>query len=227
MHNKKILILLICITSPLLLFGCTSYQALNAMKGDFVRASLNTVPAKVTNAWDLGSTIIICIERTDEKREDYRGDAVKISHPFFSRNRGVGDEKSDRQEYEFLDNTMIYEADSIGMIGCIDFNAEKIPVFSLDEMKQNDFISKHSNAVYYQLKNNRIATLGYLSSEKMFNQYHNFNIDLTNAKVIVGRSGGNPLAAIFLPVTVVVDAVVGTVTFGSTAAACAMVGGCR
>ena len=44
----------------------------------------------------------------------------------------------------------------------------------------------------------------------MFNKYHNFNIDLTNAEVIVGRSGGTPLAAIFLPVTVVVDGYLGS-----------------
>ena len=88
--NTKIILILVSV----ILGGCT-YDLVNTIKGDFVRASLNTVPARVTKAWDFGYAIMICIHRTDEQRKGYMGDAVKITHPFFARHiKKKNDEKS-------------------------------------------------------------------------------------------------------------------------------------
>jgi hypothetical protein len=203
-----------------MLGGCT-YGLMNAVKGERVYASLNSVPVKVTKAWEFRSAIIICIYRANERHASYSGDAIRIRHPFFSRNTGVGDEETDKRAYIFSSDAMVYPANSIGKTGCESIAAKEIPVFSVEEMKKKGFVDAHSQAVFYGMKNNRIVSLGYFSAEKMFGKYHTLNIDLTAAKTIVGRSGGNLLGTIFLPLTAVVDVIAGSVIVGGMAISCA------
>ena len=221
-HVTKLLLLLVA-ASSMTVSGCTS-RLVDSMKGDYVYASLNALPVTVTKAWDDGLHIVICIYRTDNPRKSYNGDAIEIEHPFLHRymiekmkiKKPLPDQG--KRNYVFSKDTLVYKANLIANKGCLAHSYKpQIPVVEIEEMSRKGFVNKNKRAVYYQMKDNRIVSLGYFSAEKMFNQYQNLNIDLTGARTIIGRSGGNPLVAIFLPVTAAVDVVAGTVAFGAMA----------
>ena len=233
----KILTLLIATFS---LGGCTS-QLIDSMKGDNVYASLNAIPATITKAWDTGRLIVICIYPTNniphytytkKPFKNYTGTAVKVDHPFTRRYLIEKYKDKDlytgyvKKKYVFSEDTLIYKPTIDGVNSCSDYGDEQeIPIVQIEEMTKKGFITEYKQAVYYQMKDNRIVSLGYFSAERMFDKYHNINIDLTTAVISIGPSGGKPLMAIFLPVTAVVDAIRGAVAIGAMAPC--MAAGCK
>jgi len=205
------------------------------MRGKPVFASITSVPAKVTRAWDTGYSIVVCVWSNPVNSEEYAGHTISMIHPDGKHSTGV--KLGIRRFFKITPESVIYMVNSYSVgTGCSRYDnlskrskvVREIPVANIDEVSKPGFLRNNPELVYYKILDKRIASLGYFSRKPFFGNRNNINIDMRDIEVQTGRKAGNPVAAVFLPFAAAVDVTAATVSFGVVGVACgASKQGCR